>query len=125
VSSLLRLAAFLGFSAVALGAFGAHGLRDRVSPAMLEAYRTGVLYHLVHALAALGVGLGARYLRRATWIAGLFAIGVALFSGSLYLMALTGVAALGVITPFGGLAFLAGWALLFLAPAHDMTGGRP
>jgi uncharacterized membrane protein YgdD (TMEM256/DUF423 family) len=113
---LLRLAAFLGFSAVALGAFGAHGLRDRVSPALLEAYRTGVLYQLVHALAALGVALAAGRLRRARVIAGLFAAGVALFSGSLYLMALTGITALGAITPLGGLCFLAGWALLFLTP---------
>jgi uncharacterized membrane protein YgdD (TMEM256/DUF423 family) len=118
---MLRLAAFLGFSAVALGAFGAHGLRDRVTPALLEAYRTGVLYHLVHALAVLGVALGVRRLRRATIIAGLFTAGVALFSGSLYLMALTGVTMLGAITPFGGLCFLAGWALLFLAPLRDDT----
>jgi uncharacterized membrane protein YgdD (TMEM256/DUF423 family) len=116
VTSLLRLAAVLGFSAVALGAFGAHGLRDRVSPALLEVYRTGVLYHLVHALAVLGVGLGAARLRRARVIAGLFAAGVVLFSGSLYLLAVTGITALGAITPLGGLAFLAGWALLFLAP---------
>jgi uncharacterized membrane protein YgdD (TMEM256/DUF423 family) len=113
---LLRLAAFLGFSAVALGAFGAHGLRDRVPPPLMEAYRTGVLYHLVHALAVLAVGLGAQRLRRARVIAGLFTAGIALFSGSLYLMALTGITTLGAVTPFGGLCFLAGWALLFLAP---------
>ncbi len=113
---LLRLSAFLGFSAVALGAFGAHGLRDRVAPPLMEAYRTGVLYHLVHALAVLAVGLGAQRLRRAPLIAGLFTAGIALFSGSLYLMALTGVTTLGAVTPFGGLCFLAGWALLFLAP---------
>jgi uncharacterized membrane protein YgdD (TMEM256/DUF423 family) len=112
---LVRVAALLGFSGVALGAFGAHGLRDRVSPGMLEVYRTGVLYHLVHALATLGVALGARHLRRAKAIAALFTIGVALFSGSLYLLALTGMTVLGAITPLGGLAFLAGWALLFLA----------
>ena len=118
MASLLRLAAFLGFSGVALGAFGAHGLRDRVSPAMLEVYRTGVLYQLVHALATLGVALGATHLKRPGVIAGLFAGGVALFSGSPYLMALTGVTALGAVTPVGGLAFLAGWALLFLAPGR-------
>ena len=122
--TLLRLAAFLGFSGVALGAFGAHGLRDRVTPGLLEAYRTGVLYHLVHALAVLGVALGARRLRRASIIVGLFTAGVALFSGSLYLMALTGVTALGAITPLGGLCFLAGWALLFLAPLRDDTVPR-
>jgi uncharacterized membrane protein YgdD (TMEM256/DUF423 family) len=114
--SLIRLAAFLGFSGVALGAFGAHGLRDHLAPGMLEVYRTGVLYQLIHAVALLGVGLRAPRLRRAGVIAGLFAGGVALFSGSLYLLALTGVTALGAITPIGGLAFLSGWALLFLAP---------
>jgi uncharacterized membrane protein YgdD (TMEM256/DUF423 family) len=115
VTPLLRLAALLGFSGVALGAFGAHGLRERISPAMLEVYRTGVLYHLVHALAVLGVALGAERIRRARAIAALFAGGVALFSGSLYLLALTGVRALGAITPLGGLAFLCGWGLLFFA----------
>ena len=120
----LRLAAFLGFSGVALGAFGAHGLRDRVTPGLLEAYRTGVLYHLVHALAVLGGALGALRVRRASIIVGLFTAGVALFSGSLYLMALTGVTALGAITPLGGLCFLAGWALLFLAPLRDDTVPR-
>jgi uncharacterized membrane protein YgdD (TMEM256/DUF423 family) len=83
---------------------------------MLEVYRTGVLYHLLHALATLGVGLGARRLRRARAVAVLFTAGVALFSGSLYAMALTGITVLGAITPLGGLCFLAGWALLFASP---------
>ena len=113
---VVRLAALLGFSGVALGAFGAHGLRDRVSPAMLEVYRTGVLYQLIHALATLAIGLGARHLRRARAIAGLFGIGVLFFSGSLYAMALTGITVLGAITPLGGLSFLIGWALLCWAP---------
>jgi uncharacterized membrane protein YgdD (TMEM256/DUF423 family) len=119
VTRLIRLAAFLGFSGVALGAFGAHGLRERVSPAMLEVYRTGVLYHLLHALALLGVALGARRLRRVRAIAALFTAGVVLFSGSLYAMALTGITMLGAITPLGGLAFLAGWAMLFFAPCDE------
>lgn len=115
MTPLVRVAALLGFSGVALGAFGAHGLRERISPAMLEVYRTGVLYHLIHALAVLGLALGAERIRRARIIAALFAGGVVLFSGSLYLLAITGVRALGAVTPFGGLAFLAGWALLFFA----------
>jgi uncharacterized membrane protein YgdD (TMEM256/DUF423 family) len=119
VTRLIRLAAFLGFSGVALGAFGAHGLRGHVSPEMLEVYRTGVLYHLLHALALLGVALGARRLRRVRVIAGLFTGGIVLFSGSLYAMALTGITVLGAITPLGGLAFLAGWAMLFFAPCED------
>ena len=109
---MVRLAALLGFAAVALGAFGAHGLRDRVSPAMLEVYRTGVLYHLVHAVVLLAVALGARQLRRPRFIAGFFVAGIAVFSGSLYALALTEVRMLGAITPFGGAAFLIGWALL-------------
>jgi uncharacterized membrane protein YgdD (TMEM256/DUF423 family) len=122
LSGLVRLAALLGFSGVALGAFGAHGLRERVSPGMLEAYRTGVLYQMIHALATLAIGLGGRQLRRARAITTLFGVGVALFSGSLYLMALTGVTALGAITPLGGLAFLAGWALLFLSASTVRAG---
>ena len=121
VIGVLRLAAFLGFSGVALGAFGAHGLRQRISPAMLEVYRTGVLYQLIHALATLAIALAGRHLRRARAIATLFGIGVALFSGSLYLMALTGVTALGAITPLGGLAFLAGWAVLFASASAART----
>jgi uncharacterized membrane protein YgdD (TMEM256/DUF423 family) len=113
VTALVRLAAVLGFSGVALGAFGAHGLRDRIAPGLMEVYRTGVLYHLLHALAALGVGLAARRIRHAPIIVGLFAGGIVLFSGSLYLLALTGVTTFGAVTPFGGAAFLVGWALLF------------
>jgi uncharacterized membrane protein YgdD (TMEM256/DUF423 family) len=119
MTSLVRLAALLGFTAVGLGAFGAHALRERISPAMLEVYRTGVLYHMLHALAALVVGLAARRIRRARLIVGLYVVGVVLFSGSLYLMAVTGVLALGAITPLGGLAFLAGWALLAFSPLAE------
>jgi uncharacterized membrane protein YgdD (TMEM256/DUF423 family) len=109
---MIRLAASLGFVAVALGAFGAHGLRDRLSPAMLEVYRTGVLYHLVHALALLAVALGSDRLARPRAVAALFTAGIALFSGSLYALALTEVRALGMITPAGGLLFMAGWVTL-------------
>jgi len=86
---LLTLAGALGFSAVTLGAFGAHGLRERLTPPMLEVYRTGVLYHLVHALAVLAIALGADRLRRPRLIATLFAAGIAIFSGTLYLLAIT------------------------------------
>jgi uncharacterized membrane protein YgdD (TMEM256/DUF423 family) len=116
VTALIRLAALLGFSGVALGAFGAHGLRDRMTPGLLEVYRTGVLYHLIHALAVLGVAIAAPRLRRAPAIAALFAVGVLLFSGSLYALALTGMTRLGIITPLGGLALLGGWALLLASP---------
>jgi uncharacterized membrane protein YgdD (TMEM256/DUF423 family) len=113
----IGVAGALGFSAVALGAFGAHGLRGRLTPPLLEIYRTGALYHLVHAVAALAVALGGDRLRRGRLIVGLFAAGVAVFSGSLYALALTGVTALGAVTPLGGLLLLAAWALIALEAA--------
>jgi uncharacterized membrane protein YgdD (TMEM256/DUF423 family) len=111
---LLTLAGAFGFSAVALGAFGAHGLRDRLAPPMLEIYRTGVLYHLVHALAVLAVALAADRLRRPRLVGGLFCAGIAIFAGTLYLLAITGVTWLGAVTPIGGLLLLAGWAALIV-----------
>lgn len=103
----------LGGLGVALGAFGAHALKERLSPAQAEWFATGVQYHFVHALALLAaVALDragfASALRAAPW----FAVGVVLFSGSLYAMALGGPTKLGMVTPLGGVAFLAGWALL-------------
>lgn len=111
-----------GFLAVALGAFGAHGLRGRISPEMLEVYKTGVLYHLVHALVLLLVALLAermtelKIMRRAGW---LLQAGIVLFSGSLYALAISGVHILGAITPLGGVCFLAGWAMLAVAAFQD------
>jgi uncharacterized membrane protein YgdD (TMEM256/DUF423 family) len=110
--TLLTIAGTLGFSAVLLGAFGAHGLRDKVAPPMLEIYRTGVLYHLVHAVVVLAVAFAADRLRRPRLVAGLFTAGIAIFSGTLYLLAITGVMKLGAITPIGGLLMMAGWAAL-------------
>jgi uncharacterized membrane protein YgdD (TMEM256/DUF423 family) len=110
--TLLTIAGTLGFSAVLLGAFGAHGLRDKVAPPMLEIYRTGVLYHLVHAVVVLAVAFAADRLRRPRLVAGLFTAGIAIFSGTLYLLAITGVMRLGAITPIGGLLMMAGWAAL-------------
>jgi uncharacterized membrane protein YgdD (TMEM256/DUF423 family) len=109
---MIRLAGALGFLGVALGAFGAHGLRDRLPPGMLEVYKTGVLYHLVHAVALLAVALGAERLARPRAVAALWAAGVVIFSGSLYALAVTGVGALGAITPVGGLLLMAGWVTL-------------
>lgn len=109
---MIALAAVLGFTAVALGAFGAHGLRSMLEGAddgaqRLDWWRTGAQYHLAHALA---VGLAAPLER---WLApGLFAGGVVLFSGSLYAMALGGPRVLGAVTPFGGVLFLSGWVVL-------------
>jgi uncharacterized membrane protein YgdD (TMEM256/DUF423 family) len=108
----LRIAAVLGFLGVLLGAFGAHGLRGRVSPEMLEVWRTGVLYHLVHVLALLGVALAGERVGWGRAVIGLFAAGILVFSGSLYALALTGQTWLGAITPLGGAAFLGGWVAL-------------
>ncbi len=87
----LGLAGALGFTAVAFGAFGAHGLRARLSPPMLEVYRTGALYHLVHAVAALAVALAGDKLRRGRLILTLFTAGIVVFAGSLYALAITGI----------------------------------
>lgn len=113
----LLLAALFGFTGVALGAFAAHGLRGRLSAEYLAVFQTGVLYQLVHALALLGVGVLALHWRsRLLAAAGsLFAIGILLFSGSLYLLTLSGVGKLGMVTPLGGSCLLAGWLCLGLA----------
>lgn len=115
--TLLLVGSVAGFLAVALGAFGAHGLRARLSPEMLAVFETGVRYQMYHALAILIVGLvlgrfDGWMIRSAAWA---FTAGIVLFSGSLYLLALTGVTVLGAITPIGGLAFLVGWGLLAVA----------
>jgi uncharacterized membrane protein YgdD (TMEM256/DUF423 family) len=121
-----RTALFLGavamFVAVGLGAFGAHALKGHLSPERLAVWQTAVQYHAWHALALLAVGvlLLQKAERAAIGKAGwLFAAGVVLFSGSLYALALTGTRALGAVTPFGGLAFLAGWAVLAWAMWRD------
>lgn len=112
----LLLAALGGFTGVALGAFAAHGLKYRLSPEYLAVFQTGTHYQLIHALALFGVGLLALH-RPGRWVnlaGGLFTAGILLFSGSLYLLTLSGVRGLGMITPFGGVAFLLGWLCLGL-----------
>ena len=103
-----------GFVAVALGAFGAHALRGRLVPDMLAAFEVGVRYQMYHALALLGVGAVAGRWGGGAVVAGgwLFVAGTVLFSGSLYLLAFTGQRWLGAVTPFGGAAFVVGWASL-------------
>src|SRR5262249_29209186 len=110
----LFLGALNGFLVEALGAFGAHALRARLEPDLLATFETGVRYHAYHALALLAVGLWARETpsRALSWAGALMVLGIVLFSGSLYALALTRVRALGMVTPLGGLAFLAAWALL-------------
>jgi len=104
----------MGALGVALGAFGAHGLKQLVTdPHLLDVWDTGARYHLVHAVALLGV---AAHPSPPVWAGRLFVAGTLLFSGSLYVMALTDVRILGAITPLGGLCYIAGWLALALAP---------
>jgi uncharacterized membrane protein YgdD (TMEM256/DUF423 family) len=113
--TFLLIGAVLGFLGVALGAFGAHALRSRLSPEMLAVFETGVRYQMYHAFAVLIVAAAIGHIgnTRLLVIAGwLFFAGILLFSGSLYALALTGVGILGAITPVGGLLFLIGWACL-------------
>lgn len=119
-NTFMLIGSLAGFLGVAAGAFGAHGLRTRLSPDMLAVFETAVRYQMYHALALLMTAaiigrIGeARLLSLAGWS---FITGVALFSGSLYALALTRTASLGAITPIGGLALLVGWACLALCAA--------
>ncbi len=114
----LAVAAASGFISVAAGAFGAHGLEDRISAAGLAAFETAARYQMYHALALVAVawmasrGLAPLPVKFAGWA---FVVGTLLFSGSLYVFGLTGSRALVWLTPLGGLGFLAGWAGLFVA----------
>jgi uncharacterized membrane protein YgdD (TMEM256/DUF423 family) len=111
---LIAAAAVSAFIGVGLGAFGAHGLRKRLTPDMLAVFEIGVRYQLVHALALLGAGAAAaRLAPGALATAGVLSVlGTLVFSGSLYILALSGRKWLGAVTPLGGLALLAGWACL-------------
>lgn len=114
---LFAIGAVLGAAGVALGAFGAHGLKSRVGPDLLAVFETAARYHLIHALAVLAAAWAVdrwpgAWAVAAAW---LFVAGIAVFSGSLYAMALTGQRWLGAITPLGGVCFIAGWVALAVA----------
>jgi uncharacterized membrane protein YgdD (TMEM256/DUF423 family) len=114
----LSLGALAGLLAVAFGAFGAHALRGRLDEYARGVFETAVQYHFYHALALVLVGIlllsqpATALLKSSGW---LFLIGIAVFSGSLYLLAITGIKWLGAVTPLGGLAFIAGWGCLAAA----------
>ncbi len=114
------LGAFSAFLAVAAGAFGAHALKTRLTPDLFTVFEVGARYHMYHALALLLTAWAASRWPVSTVHAagGLFVAGTLLFSGSLYALSLTGLRWLGAVTPFGGLAFLAGWACLAWGAWH-------
>lgn len=123
---MIAVAAAALFVGVGAGAFGAHALRARLSPDLLAVYQTGVQYHLLHAVGLLAIGVLALQwpedARPLGWSAACMIAGLMLFSGSLYALALSGVRVLGAVTPFGGAAWLAGWAVLaWTAATHRAT----
>ncbi len=123
----LTTGALLMAAAVALGALGAHALKARLSPDALELWRTAATYHAWHALALLGIGTLQLLMPQRTGlgaVALLFVAGIALFAGSLYAMALGGGRAWGYVTPFGGLAFIAGWLILAVTVARTKLGSE-
>lgn len=103
--------------AVALGAFGAHGLKKILSEEMLTIFETGVRYHFYHALGLLIIGLAARHLSTSllSWSGWLMVAGIIIFSGSLYILSISGIRWLGAITPIGGLCYIAAWVLFAIA----------
>jgi uncharacterized membrane protein YgdD (TMEM256/DUF423 family) len=114
----LRLIAISGALSIMFGAFGAHGLEDRLSASYLDTFNTAVRYQFLHTLALLGIICLPDHLvklRTLHWVSISFAVGVLLFSGSLYLLVLFDIPSLGVITPIGGAALILGWVLLLLS----------
>jgi uncharacterized membrane protein YgdD (TMEM256/DUF423 family) len=107
----VALGCVYAFTGVAMGAFGAHGLRERLDARAMEVYQTGAHYQLIHALALIAFGIwGAQHSESTSFPAWAFAFGIVIFSGSLYALAITDIKILGAVTPIGGLLFLAGWA---------------
>jgi uncharacterized membrane protein YgdD (TMEM256/DUF423 family) len=120
--TMTKLFLFLGsvnmFLVVIFGAFGAHGLKERLSPEMMAIYQTGIQYHFYHAIGLLIVGILSFFLQRSSliqWSGLLMLAGIIIFPGSLYLLSITGLSWLGAITPVGGTAFVVAWFLLAIA----------
>ncbi|MGF1715654.1 DUF423 domain-containing protein [Photobacterium chitinilyticum] len=111
---ILLFATLSGAIAVALGAFAAHGLKAQLAPYLLDVFKTGVQYQAWHSLALLGCGIWARIMptKAVLYAALFFAVGILLFSGSLYALALTGIKWFGPVTPMGGICFIIGWVAL-------------
>lgn len=117
LKTFVLLGSVNAFLSVALGAFGAHGLKSRISPDMLAVYETGVHYHMMHALGLILVAILAEKLSSPliSWSGWALFVGIVLFSGSLYALSISGIRILGAITPLGGVSFLIGWVLLAIA----------
>ncbi|MBK8704731.1 MAG: DUF423 domain-containing protein [Saprospiraceae bacterium] len=126
--TFFRLASALALAGVILGAFASHGLKDKISPDQIDSFQVGVRYHFYHSIAILAIAI-LLYFRKTSflvWAGWVFAAGILLFSGSIYLLSTrewTGIdwSWLGPVTPLGGLLFITGWALLFLSSYQDNT----
>lgn len=123
---MLKLFLLLGsinmFLAVGLGAFGAHGLQSRLSERMFEIYQTGVQYHMIHAIGILIIAIVADRIGNPailSWAGWAFILGIIFFSGSLYILSISGVKVLGAITPIGGVLFMVGWILLAISAVRN------
>ena len=111
------------FLAVGLGAFGAHILKSKLSLEMMEVYQTGIHYHIFHSLGLILIGIIAYWISQSplvNWSGGLILAGIIIFSGSLYVLSITGIRTLGAITPIGGVAFIVGWLLLAYAALKNL-----
>jgi uncharacterized membrane protein YgdD (TMEM256/DUF423 family) len=123
--NFILIGAVNGFLSVLLGAFGAHALKGRIAANLLDIYQTGIQYHMVHALALILIGLIAvKEVNKSLlqWSGRALTLGILLFSGSLYALALSGKGFFGAITPLGGVCFLTGWALLAAAVRKKASG---
>jgi uncharacterized membrane protein YgdD (TMEM256/DUF423 family) len=126
-SSFLFFGALSALIGVGMGAFGAHGLKNLLAPEMLTVYQTGVSYQMWHALGLVGIALAHRHepeSRLLHWAGWLMLIGIVLFSGSLYLLAIMDKKELGIITPFGGVSFLLAWLLLAIYATKKAPASR-
>jgi uncharacterized membrane protein YgdD (TMEM256/DUF423 family) len=127
MQTTLLLGALCAFTGVAFGAFGAHGLKAIISPEMLAVYQTGVTYQMWHALGLITIALlqqSSPAAKLLIWGSNLMFIGILLFSGSLYALAIFDIKALGIITPFGGVCFLIAWVLVAVYAVKKKTHNR-